>query len=413
MISFQPPAASRQSKILIFLISLILLVTGSRGLAANSFAQQKEGITAYFFYGRECPHCAKEEHFLDYLQEKYDFLEVKKFEIYYDVENAKLLQKIAKEINVDGSTVPLLIVGEKSISGYLNDETTGRKIENTILDYYKSANCPDVVGDIICNGERNNEKKEPSEKDTKISLPFLGEINTRKFSLPALTVVLGLADGFNPCAMWVLLFLISLLLGMKDRRRMWLLGIAFIMASGFVYYIFMAAWLNVLLFLGFISYVRVAIGLVAIGSGAYHLREYLTNKSGSCKVVKDKKRQKIFEKLRELTGDKSFLAALMGIVLLAFAVNLVELVCSAGLPAIYTQVLTLSNLAGWQYYSYILLYILFFMFDDLFVFSAAMLTLQATGISHKYTRASNLLGGIIIFTLGILLIFKPGWVMLG
>jgi hypothetical protein len=209
--------------------------------------------------------------------------------------------------------------------------------------------------------------------------------------------------------MWVLLFLVSLLVGMRDKVRMWTLGSAFIVASAVVYFLFMVAWLNLIIFLGFIIWVRVIIGLVALGGGIYSVREYWTNKEVSCKVTGDKKRQFVFEKLKGLAKNKNFLLALGGIIILAFAVNLVELICSAGLPAVFTQVLALSNLASWQYYLYILIYIFFFMLDDLFVFFVAMITLQITGLTTKYTRYTRLVGGIIMVILGILLIFRPEW----
>jgi hypothetical protein len=103
--------------------------------------------------------------------------------------------------------------------------------------------------------------------------------------------------------------------------------------------------------------------------------------------------------------------ALGGIVALAFAVNLVELVCSAGLPAIYTQVLALNGLHSWQYYLYILFYIFFFMLDDLFIFFVAMVTLQMTGVTTKYARVSRLVGGLVMLVIGLMLIFKPDWLM--
>ena len=209
--------------------------------------------------------------------------------------------------------------------------------------------------------------------------------------------------------MWVLIFLIGLLLGMDNRRRMWTLGTVFIVASGVVYFIFMAAWLNLILFLGFIIWVRVVIGFIALLSGAYNVREYYINKSGACKVTGSERRQKIFAKLKDLTHKKKFWLALGGIILLAFAVNLVELICSAGLPAIYTQVLTLTNLPKWQYYLYLLLYIFIFMLDDLIVFIIAMVTLKVTGISGKYSRYSSLVGGIIMIIVGALLILRPEW----
>lgn len=258
-------------------------------------------------------------------------------------------------------------------------------------------------------------KDEPPESTipSTITVPVFGEIKTKNLSLPLFTILLGALDGFNPCAMWTLLFLISLLLGMKDRKRMWILGSAFIVASASVYFLFMAAWLNLLLFIGFILWIRVIVGLVALAGGGYNLKEYFTNKEAGCKVTGTEKRQRVFEQLKKITQQKSFYLALGGIIILAFAVNLVELICSAGLPVVFTQVLALSNLAKWQYYAYMLLYIFIFMLDDLFVFFAAMLTLQMTGVTTKYTRLSHLIGGILMLIIGLLLIFKPEWLMFG
>jgi len=244
-------------------------------------------------------------------------------------------------------------------------------------------------------------------------LPLLGEINAVSFSLPLLTIVMGALDGFNPCAMWTLLFLISLLLGMQDRKRMWILGVAFIFTSALVYFLFMSAWLNLILFLGLVVGVRIIIGGLALLGGGYNLKEFLFNRAGGCRVAGDEKRQKVFQKIKIIIGQHSFWLALGGIILLAFAINLVELICSAGLPAVYAQVLALNKLTSWQYYLYILLYILFFMLDALFVFFVAMITLQMTGITTKYTKYSRLIGGLLMLLIGLLLIFKPAWLMFG
>jgi hypothetical protein len=252
-------------------------------------------------------------------------------------------------------------------------------------------------------------------EDTKkfINVPGLGEIDVLNFSLPCITIVMGILDGFNPCALWILLFLISLLLGIKNKKRMWFLGGAFILASASVYFLFMVAWLKFILFIGFVMWARFLIGSVAFLGGSYNLKEFLFNKGSGCKVVNDEKRQKVFVRLKQIIQQRSFLISLVGIIFLAFAVNLVELLCSAGLPAVYTQILALNNLVGWQYYSYILLYILFFMVDDLFIFFVAMTTLQMTGISTKYSRHSKLIGGVIMIIIGILFIFKPEWLIFG
>jgi hypothetical protein len=213
--------------------------------------------------------------------------------------------------------------------------------------------------------------------------------------------------------MWTLLFLISLLLNIEEKGKRWILGVVFIVASAFVYFLFMAAWLNFFLFVGYATWMRYLIGGFAAGLGIYNLYQFATNPEGGCKVTGSKKRRKVFENIKKIVRDKRFIFSIAGIILLAFAVNLVELVCSAGLPAIFTRVLTLSDLPLWQYYAYLLLYIFFFMIDDLIIFFTAMITLHATGIEGKYARFSNLIGGIIIFLLGFLLIFKPGVLMFG
>lgn len=246
-----------------------------------------------------------------------------------------------------------------------------------------------------------------------LTLPIIGTIQIANLSLPLLSMVIGLIDGFNPCAMWTLLFLISLLLSMKDRRRMWILGTVFIITSAFVYFLFLTAWLNFFMILGFVLWVRIAVGIVALVAGFYSLRSYYQNKEGGCEVVKGEKRQKAFEKLKKITQERDFLLALFGIILLAFAVNVVELVCSAGLPAVYTQILSLSKLSPWQNYTYILIYIFFFMIDDLFIFAVAMITLHAVGIQNKYARFSRLIGGILMLIIGTLLLFKPELLMFG
>jgi cytochrome c biogenesis protein CcdA len=175
----------------------------------------------------------------------------------------------------------------------------------------------------------------------------------------------------------------------------------------------MSAWLNLLLFVGFIVWIRIIVALVAIGGGAYNLKAYFSKEPAVCANAADPKRKKVFERLKSITLQNNFYLALGGIVLLAFAVNLVELVCSAGFPVIFTQILSMSGLSPWQYYSYIALYILVFMADDLFVFFAAMITLKMAGITTRYQKASHLIGGILMLAIGLLLIFRPEWLMFG
>jgi hypothetical protein len=200
---------------------------------------------------------------------------------------------------------------------------------------------------------------------------------------------------------------------MKDSFRMWVLGSAFIIGSAAVYFVFMAAWLNLVLFLGSLMLIRVVIGLVALGGGGYYLREFVLNKDEVCEVTAPEQRQRVFQRMRSLAQERNFLLALLGIVALAFLVNLVELICSAGIPVVYTQILAMSGVPTWQYYGYMLLYILAFMTDDLIVFFTAMTTLRVTGLTTRYSRYSHLLGGLVLVIIGALMLLRPEWLMFG
>jgi thiol-disulfide isomerase/thioredoxin len=390
-----------------FLILLLLLF--SFFLPKLSLAQEKR-VNIYFFWAQGCPHCANEKEFLETLKDKYPQVEILDFDVSTSSKNIKLLQEVGEKLNADVSGVPFTVIGEHYFAGFHKVETTGKTIEAAITCVLENG-CPDLIGNLVTPLTPQPPPQKEKTIPKTITLPLFGEIETKNLSLPVLTFLIALLDGFNPCAMWALLFLISLLLGMENRKRMWILGTAFIITSAFAYFLFMAAWLNLLLFLGFVFWVRVVIGLIALGAGGYNIRDYLLNPSGVCKVSHGQQRQKILERLKKFTSKKQFLVALIGIILLAFAVNLIELVCSAGLPAIYTQILTLSHLPVWQYYLYLLFYIFIFMLDDLFVFFAAMTTLRAVGLEGKYARYSRLIGGILMLLIGILLLFKPELLM--
>ncbi|MFZ5391079.1 MAG: hypothetical protein ACOZAJ_02265, partial [Patescibacteria group bacterium] len=349
-------------------------------------------------------------------------------EISKNFDNYRLMKQIADNLDIEANGVPFTVIGQNYLIGWYDDSSSGGQLEwfvNSALNKQcfdaattslKQPTITDTTDKTTLPSDSSQQdivEQLDNKKSLNINLPLLGQKDLTQFSLPAITIVLGALDGFNPCAMWVLVFLIGLLLNMPNRRRMWLLGGTFIVTSAAVYFIFMAAWLNLLLFIGLLFWVRVIIGLVALGGGAYNLKEYFTNKEAACKMVDADKKNKYFTKLKNITQKSSLFWSLVGIIALAASVNLVELVCSAGLPAVYSQVLALNNLPIWQYYLYLLLYVFIFMLDDLLVFILAMLTLKLTGLTTKYTRWSHLIGGILMLIIGLLLIFKPAWLMFG
>jgi thiol-disulfide isomerase/thioredoxin len=402
-----------------YLSLLILVIVGF--LPANR-ALASDKINVYLFWRDGCPHCAAEKEFLNELVQEYNDVVIRDYNIWASQDAASKFQEALKKLEIKGDAgVPLLVVGDQYLVGYPVGDTDPLPYQIKIrrmIQKYREEGCSDLFDKE--STQNNSESVENDDGDCSESgdvngviFPKIGNIDLEKLSLPALTVVLGFLDGFNPCAMWVLLFLISLLIGMEDRKKMWALGVAFIVASAFVYFLFMVAWLNLFQFVGFIIWVRVLIAGVALFGGGFSLKKFFSDDPSGCDVGDAEKKKKTFEKLGKITSSNSFFLALLGIVGLAFAVNLVELVCSAGLPAVYTQVLSLNKMSGVDYYMYILLYILFFMLDDLFVFFVAMTTLRMTGITTKYVKYTRLIGGILMVAIGFLLLFKPDLLMFG
>lgn len=413
-------------KLAIFLLGIFLIIPFFVNAAypaptdypATDAVEEKEQIiNVYFFYSKHCPHCEKEALFLSKLQQEHiDEIKIYAFEITENGANAELFEKFGQVYNADISGVPMVFIGKQHIIGYYNDEYTGADIQN-IVDQCLILECHDLGRHILfpdeeCEYEEGEECLEDGQSKI-VKIPLIGEINLQNTSLFIATIVLGGLDGFNPCAMWVLIFLISLLLGIKSIKRRWILGITFIAGSAIVYYLFMVAWLNIFLFIGYLLIVRIIIGGLAIVFGIYNFKKFIKSKAGVCEVTNVESRQKVLEKLKNITLNSKLLPAMIGIILLAFVVNLIELACSAGFPAIYTSILASQDISGLGYYFYILLYVIIFMLDDMIIFAIAMITLRLTGVDAKYSRYASLIGGIIILILGVLLIFKPGLLMFG
>ena len=396
----------------LFFVSLLFLIICS---VENVFA--KEQVNLYFFHGDGCPHCAEEEKFLAKIEKKYSYVKIIRYEVWKNKSNALLMDRVGNRYDVATSSVPLTVISGTAISGY--SESIGIRIERAIK-YYKD-NPKENVNYVsqIKNGNFDedeikdsfSEADKKTDESTKIKLPLLGKINLKDFSLPTAATLIGLVDGFNPCAMWVLLFLISMLLGMKDRKRMWILGLTFLLSSALVYMAIMLSWFNIVVNVMASVIFRNIISVIAIVGAIINLRAFFKSNDSGCEVVDDKKRKKVISKIKDFTKEKSLFIALGGVIFLAISVNVIELACSAGLPLVFTQLLAINNVSSFESFIYTLIYIFFFLIDDIIIFLIAMSTTKVHAISTKYNKYSHLIGGILMLIIGILLLVKPEWLM--
>ena len=380
---------------------------------AVSASRAPHVVRIHIFWSPTCPHCHRALGFLDGLEKSAADVRVIRHDVSGDAQARELFEKTVAHFRIANPGVPLIVVGNKTVLGFHEDATTGESLLQVVQDC-RIWHCADALSaDGGMPSEltrmRNDMQQTAIAPRRIVHLPVIGTVNWEHLSLPVLTVVLAAADGFNPCAMWVLVFLLGLLVGVQNRGRRFLLGGVFIATSALVYYLIMAAWLNTLLLFGYVMWLRLVIGLVALLAGGALLYNVMRHQENVCPVSTSPTRRAVLEKLKHFALSPNLPLGLAGIVLLAFAVNVVELLCSAGIPATYTQVLALKQLSTWQHLAYIGLYVLVFMLDDLVIFIAAMLAMEVTGLGARYARWSRLAGGLVLLVLGMLMIFKPEW----
>ena len=385
--------------IIIFLLIILLIPFGVNALNKDykdvvsnivDVKQEDNKINIYLFYSETCPHCHDELEHLKVVEKKYKGkINIYKYEVTKNKKNNILMSTVKSLFEFDGLGVPFTVIGEEYIYGFSEDST---EIEETLDKYLKDESI--------------------EKKDKNYNLPILGKIKASKVNVSIVAVVLGFIDGFNPCAMWILLLLINMCISVKSRKKMFIVGLTFILTSGFIYFLSMLG-IGLILDLAMVSFIRDVIALLAIGLGIYNLYVYVkTRKDSGCHVVDKKKRKRIITRMDLILENKAGLLMILGTVVLAASVNLVELACSLGFPTIFLEILSINDITGFSKILYLLIYIFFYLIDDLVIFLIAVFTLKSKGISTKYNKFVNLIGGILMIIMGILLIFKPEWVML-
>jgi thiol-disulfide isomerase/thioredoxin len=370
-------------------------------------AETENEIVIHYFMEYTCPNCAEVTEILDeYLEDK-DHITLMKYDIILDRDKEALFLELVDVFDRSRATVPYIVIGGRDLQGLYEIES---ELIPTI-EYYENQDDYVRIVDKVMNDELvlDSDFYVEDIEGRTVNLPIIGEIELASFSLFLGAVFIGLIDGFNPCAMWILIFLITLLINLKDRKKIWILGLTFILTSGLVYYIIMMSWLQLVIKVAMIQAFQIAIGILALIFSVFSLKHFWHQHriDTGCEVTNTKQKRRLMDRAKKIVNSKNIWIAMVGIAGLAVSVNIIELACSAGLPVIYSSMLAYHQVTSVQSALYILVYVIFFIFDDLLIFTIAIITLKVTGISNKYAKYSNLLGGLIMLFIGIALIFFP------
>jgi glutaredoxin len=370
----------------LFTVLLIFQSSMVTGEATPPLA--KENILEVFIRDG-CPHCAKAKAFLIELRGERPWLQIIYRSVDHDENARDDLVQHSQRAGVWPPGVPSFLFRDQLLVGFDNADHMGS-----------------VLASLVDQAVEHKETK-PDHIETTL----FGTLSVSNLGLPLFTLAIGLLDGFNPCAMWVLLFLLSMLIHLQDRKKMALIAGTFVIVSGAVYYAFMAAWLNIFLWVGLSTAIRWTLGGMALAIGGLNVKDFIAWKQGFSLSIPDSAKPGVYARMRAILAEERTLPALTAVTILAVMVNFIELLCTAGFPAIYTAILTQQDLNPITYQAYLGLYILGYLADDALMVGMAVMALSSHKLTERAGRLLKLISGLVMLGLGGMLIFHPEWLV--
>ena len=355
-------------------------------LAANERTQlaAAEGVLEVFVRDG-CPHCARAEVFLSEFASERPGLQIVYRSVDHDSAARDDLARHSQNAGIWPPGVPTFVINGRVLVGFDSAERTGPLLAALV--------------------------EQTSTHPERVETALFGTLSVSRLGLPLFTLAMGLLDGFNPCAMWVLLFLLSLLVHLHDRKRMALIAGTFVLVSGAVYYAFMAAWLNIFLVIGISTALRWTLGGMALVIGGINVKDFFVWGRGFSLSVPASVKPGLYTRMRAVLSAGTLLPALTAVAVLAVMVNFIELLCTAGFPAIYTAVLVQHDLSLPAHYAYLGLYILGYIADDSLMVAAAVIALSSRKLTERAGRWLKLLSGAVMLALGGIMILHPEWLI--
>ena len=400
----------------------IILFTLIFTVGSLSFAVDKVKIE--YFGRKDCKNCANLEKFLEQLSSERNDFEYVEYKIDESKENKDFFDEVTTKLKLVKGT-PVIYINENIIQGFNTPETTGQEIIK-LIDNGKQKNSIPSLAEYVKNGKYTNISNngavcegdgvceipgltKDASKQVIVNIPFINKsIDLTDYSLPVMSLVLGTVDGFNPCAMWVLVLFLTALIAVGNKTKMFRVAGLFIFAEAVMYFLILNAWLYTWDFVGLDKWITPIVGIVGIIGGLFFIRNYL--KKGdelSCEVTDFKKRAKISNQIKDIANKPFTILTALGIIGLALSVNVIEFACSVGIPQTYTKILQINNISFVQRQLYTSIYIIGYMIDDIIVFGLALLSVDKLQLTTKYSKWVNLFGGILMVILGLILLLKP------
>ena len=389
--------------------------------AGNS---QSKKVKIEYFGRKDCKNCANLEKFLKELSTKRDDFEYVEHKIDESKEEKAFFDETTSKLKLVKGT-PIIYIDGHIIQGFNTADTTGKEIENlinsgktkdkilTLKEYVESGQTGNVSSNgAVCTGDTVCEVPgltKGAENQVLVNIPIINKtVDLTNYSLLTMSIILGTIDGFNPCAMWVLVLFLTALIAVGNKVKMFRVAGLFILAEAVMYFFILNAWIYAWDFVGLDKWVTPLVGIVGIIGGIFFIRNYL--KKGDtleCEVTDFEQRAKISKKIKDIANKPFTLLTALAIIGLALSVNVIEFACSVGIPQTYTKILQINEVPFWTRQFYTFIYIIGYMVDDIIVFGFALMSINKLQLTTKYSKWVNLFGGILMIILGLIMLIKP------
>ena len=389
--------------------------------AGNSQAKK---VKIEYFGRKDCKNCANLEKFLKELSTKRDDFEYVEHKIDESKEEKVFFDETTSKLKLVKGT-PIIYIDGHIIQGFNTADTTGKEIENlinsgktkdkilTLKEYVESGQTGNVSSNgAVCTGDTVCEVPgltKGAENQVLVNIPIINKtVDLTNYSLLTMSIILGTIDGFNPCAMWVLVLFLTALIAVGNKVKMFRVAGLFILAEAVMYFFILNAWIYAWDFVGLDKWVTPLVGIVGIIGGIFFIRNYL--KKGDtleCEVTDFEQRAKISKKIKDIANKPFTLLTALAIIGLALSVNVIEFACSVGIPQTYTKILQINEVPFWTRQFYTFIYIIGYMVDDIIVFGFALMSINKLQLTTKYSKWVNLFGGILMIILGLIMLIKP------
>ena len=395
------PGAIKRSGFLALLVFCLTLLAPLAARADDAWivtgADGQPEVQLYFFWSLSCPHCTAAHPYIEAIPQARPWVKLHALELTRHPENVERFDRMARSLGEVAASVPAwLFCGEMHV-GWGDDETTGATLRQRLDNCRARA----------LGGAATTMNRAGPPAAASINLPLIGALDPASLSLPALTLVLAGLDAFNPCAFFVLLFLLSMMAHQKSRTRMLVIGGVFVAISGLMYFAFMAAWLNVFQLFGHLAWVTLAAGALAVFVGAVNIKDYFWFEKGLTLSIPESKKPDIFRRTRNILGAENMPAMIAATAFLAIAANFYELLCTAGFPMVYTRLLTLSDLSPAGRYGYLAAYNLIYVLPLAAIVAVFAGSLGARKLTEREGRLLKLMSGVMMLELGAFLLLAP------